>query len=243
MRHINRVTRQVVEQRPDRIGGTLNPTEDQYITAGWRSIVEAAPVADGYRRISETLVDNEDGATFRVDVVDRLVTDIEAEEKAAAEAAAARAAIDAEKAAAAQAAYLAGVDVLPRPLQGRFETPAADGHVYGMEVDPSGDEIIPVQRESTRLTQAEYDAAKAAKLAARAAHRDAIRAIKADLDQVETALDQVDVTTTGPLGVAIAATTGNTKTALTETRKVLVDLKAAAKNLRQAVEKVRREIR
>jgi hypothetical protein len=100
MRYINNATRQVVEQRPDRIGGTLNPTEGQYLAAGWRRIIEAAPVADGCRRVSETLVDNQDGATFRVDVVDRLVTDIEAEEQAAAEAAAAQAVIDAEKAAA-----------------------------------------------------------------------------------------------------------------------------------------------
>jgi hypothetical protein len=45
-------------------------------------------------------------------------------------------------AAAAQAEYLAGVDVLPRPLQGKFETSAADGHVYGIEIDPDGSEHI-----------------------------------------------------------------------------------------------------
>jgi signal transduction histidine kinase len=157
--------------------------------------------------------------------------------------------IDADKAAqdaanaAAQAEYLAGVDVLPRPVQGKFETSAADGHVYGLEIDPDGGEVIPVQRESTRLTQAEYDAAKATRLAERATHRDRIAAIKTDLDQVETALDQIDATTTGPMGLAITATSGATKTALQEVRKVIADMKTATKNLKQAAEKLRREVK
>ena len=154
--------------------------------------------------------------------------------------------VEAERQAAeevAQAEYLAGVDVLPRPVQGKFETPAADGHVYGIEIDPTGDEIVPVQRESTRLTQAEYEAARAEKLTARAAHRTNLAAIKTDLDQVEAALDQIDATTTGPMGVAIAATSGATKTALTEVRKVIADMKTATKNLKQASEKLRREVR
>ena len=145
--------------------------------------------------------------------------------------------------AAAQAEYLAGVDVLPRPVQGKFETSAADGHVYGLEIDPDGGEVIPVQRESTRLTQAEYDAAKATRLAERATHRDRIAAIKTDLDQVETALDQIDATTTGPMGLAITATSGATKTALQEVRKVIADMKTATKNLKQAAEKLRREVK
>ena len=110
MRYINKATRQIVEQRPDRIGGTMNPTEDQYRQAGWRRIIEADPVADGYRRVSETQVDTEDGATFRAAVVDRLITDIEAEEKQAADAAAAQAVLDAE--AAAKARQQAMVDAL-----------------------------------------------------------------------------------------------------------------------------------
>jgi hypothetical protein len=145
--------------------------------------------------------------------------------------------------AAAEVLRLSTPIIYDQPIQARIETPATDGHVYGIEVDPDGGEIIPVQRQSTRLTQVEYDAAKAARMAERAKHRDRIVAIKTDLDQVETALDQVDVTTTGPLGVAIAATTGNTKTALQEVRKVLADLKTAAKNLGQASEKVRKEIK
>jgi hypothetical protein len=145
--------------------------------------------------------------------------------------------------AAAQAEYLAGVDVLPRPVRGAFESLAPDGHVYGLEIDADGEAVFPVQRESTRLTQAEYDAAKAARLAERATHRDRITAIKTDLDQVEAALDQIDATTTGPMGLAITATTGATKTALQEVRKVIADMKTATKNLKQASEKLRREVR
>jgi hypothetical protein len=130
-----------------------------------------------------------------------------------------------------------------QPIQAEIETLATDGHIYGIEVDPDGDEIIPVQRESTRLTQAEYEAARAAKLAERATHRANIQAIKTDLDQVETALDAIDVSASGSYATNIAACTGATKTALQDTRKVLVDVKAALKNLRQAAEKIRKEIR
>jgi sulfite reductase beta subunit-like hemoprotein len=78
---------------------------------------------------------------------------------------------------------------------------------------------------------------------ARAAHRANMLAIKTDLDQVESALDQIDVSASSSYATNIAACTGATKTALQDTRKVLVDVKAALKNLRQAAEKVRKEIR
>ena len=239
------------------------PTWEQYRAAGWRNAVDPLTPPDGMEVVAEGAwtqdAENPDNAT-RTDTWGSI-----ADRKAAE--------------AAAQAAYLAGVDVLPRPVQGKFETSAADGHVYGLEIDPDGGEVIPVQRESTRLTQAEYDAARATRLAERATHRDRIAAIKTDLDQVETALDQIDVAATGPmgaaltglnavdlsaggtLGTAIAATTGATKTALqqvrlalvavrdnaqtavTESRKAQADTKTAAKNLKQAAEKLRREVR
>ena len=148
-----------------------------------------------------------------------------------------------EEIAAAEALRLATPIVFDQPLQARIETPAADGHVYGLEVDADSGEVVPVQRESTRLTQAEYETARAARLAERATHRNRIAAIKTDLDQVETALDQIDVSAAGPLGTAIAATSGVNKTALQLVRTTLGDVKAALKNLRQASEKIRREIR
>jgi hypothetical protein len=131
--------------------------------------------------------------------------------------------------------------IYDQPLQARIETPASDGHVYGLEVDPDGGEIIPVQRESVRKTQAEYEIEKAARMAERQQHRQRLAAIKTDLDAVEAAFDQIDVTAGGVMGVAIAATTGVNKTAMTEIRKALVDIKAAIKNLRQATEKLRKD--
>jgi hypothetical protein len=110
-------------------------------------------------------------------------------------------------------------------------------------VADGGDLVTYPDHASPRPDAATIAARQAQARADAQAHRDRIAAIKTDLDQVEAALDQVDVTTTGTLGVAIAATTGVNKTALTETRKVLVDLKAAAKNLRQAAEKLRRDVK
>jgi hypothetical protein len=167
-----------------------------------------------------------------VDVTPEIQAEIDA-------AAAPQAAADA----AAQAEWLEGCDILQRPIRGTFESEGGDGHAYVVTVDGVSGEVFGVQRESTRLTNAETDAAKAAARAERQQHRTRLDAIKTDLDQVETALDQIDATTTGALGVAIAATTGVNKTALTEVRKVLVDVKTALKNLRQAAEKVRREIK
>jgi hypothetical protein len=152
---------------------------------------------------------------------------------------------DAEAAiAASNAAYQAS---LPVPMPTGIEAPVvvltdSDGKGWGVVAD-AGELVTYADHASPRPDAAIIAARQAAARADNQAHRERIAAIKADLDQVEAALDQADVTTTGPLGVAVAATTGVNKTALTEVRKVLVDIKAAAKNLRQASEKIRREIR
>jgi hypothetical protein len=130
-----------------------------------------------------------------------------------------------------------------QPIQARIEIPAAPDHYYRLSVDQEAGEVVPVEIESDRLTEAQWAATNAVKLAARATHRANLHAIKTDLDQVETALDQIDVSATGSYATNVAACTGATKTALQDTRKVLVDLKVAAKNLRQAAEKIRKEIR
>jgi hypothetical protein len=192
----------------------------------------------------------------------------------------AAAAVQAAADAAAYAEWLEGCDILPRPIRGIVETDGGDGHVYAVTVDGAGGEVIPIQRESTRLTNAELEAAVAAARADRQQHRTRIAAIQTDLDQVETALDQIDATMAGPLGVLLTALdglnltpsgdlgmsiaalpAGQTKTALQEVRKAMVtvrdgavtignesrkihvEMKTAAKNLRQAAEKVRREIK
>jgi uncharacterized protein YqfA (UPF0365 family) len=160
--------------------------------------------------------------------------------------------IDADKAQAdaqaaeaqAQAEYQAS---LPVPMPTGIEAPVvvltdSDGKGWGVVAD-GGDLITYADHASPRPDAAVIAERQAQARADNQAHRARIEAIKTDLDQVEAALDQVDVTTTGTLGVAIAATTGVNKTALTETRKVLVDLKAAAKNLRQAAEKLRRDVK
>jgi hypothetical protein len=156
----------------------------------------------------------------------------------------ARAAIAASNAAAAEIVRKATPLVYDRPLQApAIETKATDGHVYGLKVDPTDGDVFAIQRESVRTTEAEDLAATTNVLAARATHRANMLAIKTDLDQVEAALDQIDVGASSSYATNIAACTGATKTALQDTRKIFVDLKAATKNLRQAAEKIRREIR
>jgi hypothetical protein len=87
---------------------------------------------------------------------------------------------EAAAAEAAAAALRAVPIVYDRPIQARIETPATDGHIYGIEIDPDSGDVISVQRESVRLADAEYATARAAKLAARKAARDAAKAGKDD---------------------------------------------------------------
>ena len=90
----------------------------------------------------------------------------------------------------------------------------------------------------------ETDKAKTAlALAAREARLARIDAIQTDLGQMETAINGLDLTNAGPLGTAIAATSGVNKAALNQVQTALQTMKEAVKNLRQAAEKVRREIK
>jgi hypothetical protein len=68
--------------------------------------------------------------------------------------------------------------VFDQPLQARIETPATDGHVYGLEVDPTSGAVVPVQRESTRKTQAQYEADRAAAFALSGSIVDALKTLK-----------------------------------------------------------------
>jgi hypothetical protein len=68
--------------------------------------------------------------------------------------------------------------VMTRPIQARIETPATDGHVYGLEVDPTSGAVVPIQRESTRKTQAQYEADRAAAFAAATSIVDALKALR-----------------------------------------------------------------
>lgn len=133
--------------------------------------------------------------------------------------------------------------IYDQPIQARIEIPVAPDHVVRLEADLETGVVIPVEIESIRKTEPEYQAAKTAALTAHQEHRQRIAAIANDLDQVEATMNAIDVTAGGALGLAIADTAGAPKTALTETRKVLVDFKVAVKNLRQACEKLRREVK
>lgn len=199
-------------------------TWEQARAIGWRIMPELPSVADGYERGAMTYVEG-DGITAQAVYTDTLIAD-----RLAAEAAA-------------EVIRKATPIIYDQPIQARIEIPVAPDHAYRLEVDTVSGEVIPVEIESVRLTEAEYATAHASKVLERVTHRNNITAIKTDLDQVATALDAIDVTNSGVLGVAIAATTGVTKTALGEVRTMLVDFKVAVKNLRQACEKVRKEIR
>jgi hypothetical protein len=144
------------------------------------------------------------------------------------------------------AAWQAALNPYPSPhiIAPMFDTNGVAVGTATLIVDADTKQVIGVVNSaSPQKPWAEQRAAAVAEMTAQAAHRANLAAIKTDLDQVEAALDQIDATTTGPMGVAIAATSGATKTALTEVRKVLVDMKTATKNLKQASEKLRREVR
>ena len=212
-----------LEDWPNQVGATVNATPEQAQAAGWRDAGDPPAVQAGYVR---------QGATWTEaggwQVVDRLQTEIDAE---AAEAQA-------------QAEYQAS---LPVPMPTGIEAPVvvltdADGKGWGVVAD-GGDLVTYPDHASPRPDAATIAARQAqARLDAKA-HRDRIAAIQTDLDQVEAALEAINVTASGALGTAIAATTGVNKTALTAVRNTLVDFKTAAKNLRQAAEKLRKEVK
>ncbi|MBU0678484.1 MAG: hypothetical protein KJ626_10235 [Verrucomicrobia bacterium] len=106
--------------------------------------------------------------------------DVTPEIQAQIDAAAAQAA---EDAAAAELVRLETPLIYDQPIQARIEIPAIDGHVYGAEVDPVSGDVIGVQRESVRKSQAEYEADRDARFAARAARKvritDAAKAVTA----------------------------------------------------------------
>lgn len=122
--------------------------------------------------------------------------------------------------------------------------PATDGHAYQPVLDVESGEWLAVPRTGSPWhDNTAFEAAQTATLSDRAAHRERMQAIKTDLEQVEAALDAIDVSATGALGVAIAACSNPEKAALQEVRKVLADVKTAVKNLRQAASKIRGEIK
>jgi hypothetical protein len=130
------------------------------------------------------------------------------------------------------------------------ETKATDGHIYGFKVDPIDGDVFAVQRESERTSDAADLAATTNQLATRHTRRTRLERLADDIALIDTAVDammSIDLSATGTVGVAIAATTNPNKAALTAMRNALIDVRREAKvalnNARQAAEKIRKEIR
>jgi hypothetical protein len=222
------------------------PSRFVEISENYQNSDHAQILKDGWRVAVPATVEAGARYTSAIEFTDTEAREVVTITATAAQVAAEQAAAAAADAAAFQASEIVRKEtplVFDQPVQARLEIVGHDSHVYGLEVDPAAGEIIPVQRESVRLTQAEYEAARKVRLDARKAHRDTLDAIKTELDNVETAMDALNLTATGTTGVAIRATTGTTKAALLAVEDVLKVFKAQVKNLRQAGDKIRREIR
>jgi hypothetical protein len=201
---------------------------------GWR-LVDTNQIAlptPGWR-VTAYRGDDIDGETARLTIVTQVNI---ADEAAAAAIAASNMAIQAV----APAKFPTGIEA-PTVVLVNDDT----GIAYGYIATATGDLVTPgyVEHASPTIDPATRTARKAAAMALFTSHTNRIAAIKADLDDVGTALDAIDVSTNGTMAADIAATSGATKTALTDTRKTLGDFKAAIKNLKQAAEKLRREIK
>jgi hypothetical protein len=216
------------------IDGTTPPTEAQLQAAGWRDMPPEPELAAGFVRVSKTFAEG-DGVTGAWEVVDQLQTELDAE-AAAAEA---------------QAEYQAS---LPVPMPTGIEAPVvvltdADGKGWGVVAD-GGDLVTYPDHASPRPDAATIAARIAAARAEGQTRRARLLAIEIDLLTIDTAVDEmmaVDLSATGSIGVAIAATTGVNKAALTALRNALIDVRAKAKkglnNARQAAEKLRKEVK
>lgn len=159
MNYANVLTGEIRNELPDPIvwpGGAVTHHPNIMVAsgAGWRKVASVQPPPAGHR-VASYRVAEIDATTCALEVAESV--DIAAEHAAQA---------------AADAALRESPIIYERPIQARIEMPADDGHVYGLEVDPDGGDVVPVQRQSTRLTQAEYDAAKAARMAKRKQLRD-----------------------------------------------------------------------
>ncbi len=63
-----------------------------------------------------------------------------------------------------------------QPIQARVELPVDPDHYYRLAVDTNSSEVVPVEIESKRLTEAQWKAARDAKLTDRRQKRDAAKA-------------------------------------------------------------------
>ena len=182
--------------------------------------------------------------------------DVDAAIAAAAAAAAEAAAIAASNAAVAQAMaytnYLENCKTNSRTTDMSLLWPTnrgplvvgSNGKAYQLVVDVPGKAWLAVKRlDGTYLSDDEFCAVATQALAEANQSRTNIALIEADLDTVESAMDGINVSASSPYATNILATPGATKTALQDTRQLFVTFKTAVKNLRQACEKLRREVK
>jgi hypothetical protein len=175
------------------------------IAQGWLPYTEPTAPAGYHVDQWSTPYRTADNTCTRTPLVVRTLAQKAADDAASAEASAA-------SQAAAEAARKATPIIYDQPIQARLETPADDGHVYGLEVDPDTGDLYSVQRESTRKTDAEYAAAKAAKKAGRAARTNDLQSLKASIQAIDPAAFPA-----GPERQTIRAL----KDALQEVRRIL----------------------
>ena len=214
-----------------------NPQFSDLVPYGWRICQPVPAIAVGYERLTGvTWTQSGTNALY----ADPTFTDTLIADRLAAEAAA-------------QAAWLEGYDSHTRPQRApSFEIP--DGtNIYTIAVDPGAPDVLVVERESTRLSNAQLAAAIASNKAVRVAHRAALVAIQADLDQVEAQVastNWTDVILTNITTSAAVWTNTTQRTTMIAVKDALQAIKGndnnlqiAVKNLKQAVEKIRKEIR
>lgn len=231
--YITNYDKHLHEVLPTAIGAMLTPAFEDCQPFGWRQYTGCQEPGMGMYVTAYAFSDDGTDAGYTI-ATQITVAEWEAQQTAAAAAAAAAEALRIE------------TPIRPdQPLETRLELKDGEDNDWDMIVDGIGLEILPVKRSegSSRIAKQDYLNAITASLAARQTHRANMLLIKDDLDSVEASMDAVDVTNSGALGLAIAATSGVTKTALQECRTVFVAMKSALKNLRQAADKIRREIK
>jgi hypothetical protein len=117
---------------------------DWHKANGWRTVVLTQQVESGWA------VESYIATNFIGDQCDAIIgSQYNIAERAAQEAAAA---------ATAESNRLETPIKFDQPIQGKFETSGGDGHIYGFEVDPVDGSVFAQERESTRKSNAQYNA-------------------------------------------------------------------------------------
>lgn len=216
---------------PERLGNTEHPTFEQCIPAGWRIEPTLPPVADGYERLAVTYIEG-DGTNAVAVYQDTLIADR----------------LAAEAAAASNAVRLA---TLPTQFGSGVAVLDADGH--WLELVPVGDDVVPIQVSNSPLDPNTRDTLKAAGVLEWGEHRQRITAIEKDLNDVEAQIvstNWTDVVATNIITTTAVWSNASQRATMIALKDAIQAIKAndnnlkiAVRNLKQAVEKLRREVR